>query len=802
MIVSFFHHGKVKNETGGRSGGGGDVKNYLLGTDEDPRTGATLILGNADDTTEVINSIKNNKIYTSGVLSFSKEENITADNKFKIMQSFTDTLFPDFEQDRVSGYWVEHRDKDRLELHFVFADIDLLTGKALPVYYHGKDLALVDSWKNITNFEYGLIDPNDPKHKRLLAPTSDKDLKKQDTKKSDWDRKEEIHNWLLNEIEQNEHIQSRADIIKHLEKSGYEVTRASKKDNTISIKNPDGGRNLKLKGALYDPKFDRNYSLEQATADYQANQQKRIEQQYAEYEIELDRRKTRLQQRFGYIDRTPLDNALTRELDEIRNVGTNSFIEATHQFINEHDLSAREQDKRISDSFERANTNTAIQPVGNSAFERYHSKSAERATFTSDITQKTSDIERSISSAERQIDEIKQRADDSERRIDFNKRAAGNNAKRNKTITPTIENNPKRAGNNAGRVEKITNPTLYITRRIADSEQRIEDSQHEFSVTASERERRISDRDTGIRGTLQQIGESTQRIATIKQERLNNPIYRTPKDLFRFFVNLLTPARKKSNQEKGTGSNLVAIDYAFEQYQANKELQPYDDYSIGGDGYSYVTNVYNLKSTAEAVFSTVAGAFRKNNKSIIEDYRNISVIAFCKKYNLPLDNKQIEKYHAENPRFTLTPNQAQQSVEDLTGFKMTVVFNPNRANAKEKLTVAEFNRVRQHGHTNYPNHDGRLFFDTAGMLWEANQIDNPSLRELNKFLADNCNRQDVRENMSTNNIQQFLDKYFIENVNIAEVLAHAPKQTIQVSEPTPPVLDTPQPTINRPKPKQ
>lgn len=132
-----------------------------------PREGARLIYGDDAVTTEIINGIKNSKIYTSGVLSFAPEESITDTQKIEIIESFEANLFPGMTRGEYSGYWVEHVDKDRQELHFVFADIHLPTGRSLTVYYHHKDLDLVDSWKDLINFDYGLADPNDANRQRV-----------------------------------------------------------------------------------------------------------------------------------------------------------------------------------------------------------------------------------------------------------------------------------------------------------------------------------------------------------------------------------------------------------------------------------------------------------------------------------------------------------------------------------------------------------------------------------------------------------------------------------------------------------
>ncbi|WP_332774477.1 relaxase/mobilization nuclease domain-containing protein, partial [Pseudomonas sp. ESBL1] len=111
------------------------------------------------------------KVYTSGCLSFDESDVITEEQKYDIMADFEDMLFTGLEANRYCGYWVEHTDKGRLELNFVYPNVDLVTGKTLQVYYHARDLALVDAWKDLTNAKYGLKDPNAAENRRIIAPT-------------------------------------------------------------------------------------------------------------------------------------------------------------------------------------------------------------------------------------------------------------------------------------------------------------------------------------------------------------------------------------------------------------------------------------------------------------------------------------------------------------------------------------------------------------------------------------------------------------------------------------------------------
>ena len=330
MLVRFFEHGKVKKGELTRTGGGGAVRNYLLFDKNDktkPRVGARLIYGNDSDTTEVINGIKNSKIYTSGVLSFAPEESITDAQKVEIIESFERNLFPGLMKGEYSGYWVEHQDKDRQELHFVFADIHLPSGKALPVYYVGKDFDLVDSWKDLINIDYGLEDPNDPKRKRAYRLKGyEYAQKKQQEKdklagKAIKDEKvfdeEKIGEWLIEEIADDESIQTQADVIRVIAEA-FEITRVAKDGKSISIKNPVGGRNIKLKGMMYEREFTRQRF--ESLGKTQTRERKNRSELQAVNQRERDKRQLRLAQRFAKrrgSDRQ-LDKRLRSELTEFK----------------------------------------------------------------------------------------------------------------------------------------------------------------------------------------------------------------------------------------------------------------------------------------------------------------------------------------------------------------------------------------------------------------------------------------------------------------------------------------------------
>ena len=160
MIVKFFRHG---------TGGGNAVFDYLLGKEGD-RPDAEILRGDVAQQKLLIDSLDFKRQYTSGCLSFEEPPNhLTVKQKNEIMDGFEETITAGLEVDRVSFAWVEHRDKGRLELNFVIANVDLEHGRLFQPYIHSHDKTRINAWKDIQNIDYDLSDPNDPSRKRLMA---------------------------------------------------------------------------------------------------------------------------------------------------------------------------------------------------------------------------------------------------------------------------------------------------------------------------------------------------------------------------------------------------------------------------------------------------------------------------------------------------------------------------------------------------------------------------------------------------------------------------------------------------------
>ena len=258
MIVDFFRHG---------SGLSKGCLDYLLGEDRE-REHAQVLSGDVDLTAQLIDSSPFAKKYTSGCLSFY-EHALSDQDKQQIMQNFEECLFPGLDKDQYQILWVQHQDKvnqdtgeTRLELNFVIPNVELSTGKRLQPFYAPVDLDRVDLFKQITNAEHQLYDPDDPNNQQLL-------INKKNLPKDVKDFKDQLHQRIYQAVVDGK-VADRQKLVEWLESNEIKVTRQTQK--SISIENPYEGatRPIRLSGEVYEQGF-------RATGEYRQEIQQRIE---------------------------------------------------------------------------------------------------------------------------------------------------------------------------------------------------------------------------------------------------------------------------------------------------------------------------------------------------------------------------------------------------------------------------------------------------------------------------------------------------------------------------------------------
>ena len=336
MIVKFFRHG---------TGGGSAVFDYLLGKEGD-RPDAEVLRGDVEQQKLLIDSLDFKRQYTSGCLSFEEApDHLTIKQKNEIMDSFEETITAGLEVDRVSFAWVEHRDKGRLELNFVIANVDLEHGRLFQPYIHSQDKTRVNAWKDLQNIYYDLSDPNDPIRKRLMA-------QRDNLPRAIKEAREAITEGLKSMVA-NGLITNRNEVIQTLQDGGFEIARET--DKAISIKNPSGGRNIRLTGGLYerDFKFGREVqeTVERDSSAYRDNATGRLREATRVLYEELDRKREYHHTRHGEPKREA--NQVDRELRDASRSDQHSVIYSPIQRPSPYERKPRTTKSRDSADDER-----------------------------------------------------------------------------------------------------------------------------------------------------------------------------------------------------------------------------------------------------------------------------------------------------------------------------------------------------------------------------------------------------------------------------------------------------------------
>lgn len=277
------------------TGGSSNVFNYLLGKDGE-RPDAEVLRGDIATQKLLIDSLDFKRKYTSGCLSFKESpDHLTAEQKSALMDGFEQVINAGLDANRVSFSWIEHRDKGRLELNFVIANIDLKHGRLFQPYVDEHDRTRVNAWKNIQNINYDLADPNDPSLKRMMGL--------RDNLPREIAKVREIITEALQKLVSEGVVSNRNDVIEVLTESGFEITRQT--NQAISIKNPDpdSKRPIRLTGKLYERDFkfsgETQAEVEQEHRAYRASSTGRLEEDTRVLHEQLSRKRDYHNQRHG-----------------------------------------------------------------------------------------------------------------------------------------------------------------------------------------------------------------------------------------------------------------------------------------------------------------------------------------------------------------------------------------------------------------------------------------------------------------------------------------------------------------------
>lgn len=376
--------------------------NYLIGKHGE-REKATVLKGDIELTKQLAESLDFKNRYTVGVLSF-QEKDLPQQTKSEIMESFEKTVFAGLESDQYSIAWVEHTDKDRLELNFIIANVELTTGKRLQPYYDRADRGLINAWKDVINHDYQLYDPNDPKHRLDLQPNKTIPREKNALRDA-------VHASIRQEV-LNGQITDRSAVIAHMELLGLQIARTTK--TAISIAHPDGGQNIRFKGEFYEQDFriDESYTAEndRASRDYRTGERERIQRTRTELESRIENKRAYNQERYYRPTQAGFEHHQlpTKTNDYASDYGRyNGRNDNLHSSFNQQSDRFTVQDNRAGNQesgLATRNYSTQGQKVNEPIFETLQ-RANERARKTN---HRTGELSRTAKQADRAIDERKQ----------------------------------------------------------------------------------------------------------------------------------------------------------------------------------------------------------------------------------------------------------------------------------------------------------------------------------------------------------------------------------------------------------
>ena len=192
--------------------------------------------------------------YTSGVVSFAKEDAPTELQLDEIMEHFEELAFAGLPLSSRSIMWVSHKHTGRHELHFVIPRQEVHSGKSFNAFPPGWENKF-DHLRDMFNFKYGWARPDDPSRARPVQPGNDALIAAEAQRQGKYhiaSTKETVSSALISGIEQGS-IQTRNDILNVLRGMGYELPRIGK--DYITILNPTDSTRTRLKGTLFQENF-------------------------------------------------------------------------------------------------------------------------------------------------------------------------------------------------------------------------------------------------------------------------------------------------------------------------------------------------------------------------------------------------------------------------------------------------------------------------------------------------------------------------------------------------------------------
>jgi hypothetical protein len=208
-----------------------------------------VVRGDPKLTLRLIDSIPFVWRYSSGVLSFAPGEMVTPEAEAKILDRFESVAFAGLPHDHYNLLAVRHTHAGHHEVHFIAPRIDLATGKSLNIAPPGKPTReLFDTFRRLTNDEFGFSDPDDPARARMIRVPSY--IAKGAATRADL--RATITAFLQEKVSAGL-IKNREDLLRSLREAGCTISRAG--EDYVTVVDPSTNKRCRLKGRLFDKDF-------------------------------------------------------------------------------------------------------------------------------------------------------------------------------------------------------------------------------------------------------------------------------------------------------------------------------------------------------------------------------------------------------------------------------------------------------------------------------------------------------------------------------------------------------------------
>lgn len=345
-----------------------------------PDDHAKILKGDADLSQKIAESTSFKNQYTAGCLSFEETE-LSDQHKHEIMDKFEKTFFKGLESEQYNICWIQHTDKNRIELNFFIPNVELSTQKRLQPYFDRADRPLAENFKQVINYEYKLTDPNHPTKKQMMIHRQDLPNEKKEALKA-------IESGLIHQIQQNK-IQNRDDVIQTLEQAGFEIARINKQ--SLSIKTQ--GQNLRLKGDMFNEHFrvsqDFRQELTRKVERYEQEHQRSYREAQEKLRDSIKRRGQYFRRRY---EKTAYE-ASQSELEHLLHASRHSSDHSSH--LSHSDNNFRMENQRSMDrdsSTQTANPTSQRQNLGGAALCEQERNIAERQSSLHSDEKQPSDL--------------------------------------------------------------------------------------------------------------------------------------------------------------------------------------------------------------------------------------------------------------------------------------------------------------------------------------------------------------------------------------------------------------------------